>query len=213
MLMNKEKYISLIIVDDHPVVAEGLSSLLKDKEQLEVIGCFTSGAETRAFLKDNVVDVVLLDISLPDVHGAELCLEIKEKYPEICILAISNHNERSIITQMLQNGASGYILKNSSVMEIVRSIKDGINGKLSLSSEVQSILAKSGEPVQKIPRLTRREKEVLKLVAEGMTTVIIAEKLFISPLTVETHRRNLMQKFDVRNTAALIKSAIEQDLI
>lgn len=211
--MNKEKYISLIIVDDHPVVAEGLSSLLKDKEQLEVIGCFTSGAETRAFLKDNVVDVVLLDISLPDVHGAELCLEIKEKYPEICILAISNHNERSIITQMLQNGASGYILKNSSVMEIVRSIKDGINGKLSLSSEVQSILAKSGEPVQKIPRLTRREKEVLKLVAEGMTTVIIAEKLFISPLTVETHRRNLMQKFDVRNTAALIKSAIEQDLI
>ena len=210
--MNKNT-ISIIIVDDHPVVTEGLRALLQKKDNLEIAGCFTTGKETLDFLSSRTADVVLLDISLPDMNGADLCLKIKTVYPSTCVLAISNHSERSIITQMLQNGASGYLLKNASSEELIHSIIHAINGHPALSREVQSILAQNDAPIRQIPRLTRREKEVLKLVAEGMTTGDIAEKLFISPLTVETHRRNLMQKFEVNNTAALIKTAMEHKLI
>lgn len=205
--------ISIIIVDDHPVVTEGLRALLEKKGNLDIIGCFTTATETLQFLADRKADVVLLDISLPDANGADLCLKIKTLYPSTCILAISNHSERSIITQMLQNGASGYLLKNSSAEELTRSILSAIEGNLALSQEVQLILAQSDPSFRQAPRLTRREKEVLKLVAEGLTTGTIAEKLFISPLTVETHRRNLMQKFEVNNTAALVKIAMEQKLL
>jgi DNA-binding NarL/FixJ family response regulator len=205
--------ISIIIVDDHPVVTEGLRALLEKKSNLDIIGCFTTAAETLQFLADRKADVVLLDISLPDANGADVCLRIKTLYPSTCILAISNHNERSIIAQMLQNGASGYLLKNSSAEELTRSILSAIEGNLALSQEVQLILAQSDPSFRQAPRLTRREKEVLKWVAEGLTTGTIAEKLFISPLTVETHRRNLMQKFEVNNTAALVKIAMEQKLL
>lgn len=212
MKMN-ENIISVIIVDDHPVVIEGLRSLLQKNESLEIAGCFTTGKETLDFLTGHSADVILLDISLTDMNGADLCLKIKKRYPSTCVLAISNHNERSIITQMLQNGASGYLLKNSSSEELTRSIMDAIHGCLTLSNEVQSILAHGDMTFRQIPGLTRREKEILKMVAGGMTTSDIGEKLFISPLTVETHRRNLMQKFEVNNTASLIRIAMEQHLI
>lgn len=212
MHMN-ERAITVIIVDDHPVVMEGLRSLLEKNESLEIVNCFTSGSETLDWLKHQSADMVLLDISLPDINGADLCLKIKKMYPSTCVLAISNHNERSIIAQMLQNGASGYLLKNSSGEELIRSIMDAIQGHLTLSMEVQSILANGDLSFRQMPRLTRREKEILKMVAEGMTTADIGDKLFISPLTVETHRRNLMQKFEVSNTASLIRIAMEQKLI
>jgi DNA-binding NarL/FixJ family response regulator len=210
--MNKAR-ISVILIDDHPVVMEGLRSLLDKNQSLEIIGCFTSGKETLEFLTRRSVDIVLLDISLPDMSGTDLCLKIKANDPRTCVLAISNHSERSIITQMLQNGASGYLLKNSSSEELTRSIMGAIEGNLSLTDEVKSILARGESSYRMLPKLTRREKEVLRMVAEGMTTAAIAEKLFISPLTVETHRRNLMQKFEVNNTAALIKMAVEQKAI
>ncbi len=211
--MNKEAQISIIIVDDHPVVSEGLNSLLQEKEHMKVVGTFTTGEATLDFLKDHYPEVILLDISLPDVNGVDLCRDIKEKYPNVRVLAISNHSERSIIAQMLQSGASGYLLKNSSVEELTRSIVNAVEGNPSLSPAVQAILTQGQGTVYKRPRLTRREKEVLKWVAEGLTTDQIAEKLYISPLTVETHRRNLMHKFGVKNTAALIKTAAEQALL
>lgn len=211
--MQTNNTIKIIIVDDHPVVTEGLRYLLQKKNNLDIIGCFTTGRETLAFLKENTADVVLLDVSLPDMNGDILCLEIKNHYPSTCILVVSNHSERSIIIQMLQNGASGYLLKNSSSDELTRSILSAIEGDLALTDEVKSIIAKGELSFKSLPRLTRREQEVLKLVAGGMTTSEIAEKLFISPLTVETHRRNLMQKFEVNNSAALVKIAMEQKMI
>lgn len=212
MLMNKE-LISVVLVDDHPVVMEGLRALLEKNISLRILAGFTTGKETLDFLQKQEVDVVLLDISLPDMSGMDLCLKIKRMFPRICILAISNHDERSMISGMIQNGVSGYLLKNSSSEEISHSIQQAIEGHLVLSEEVQHILAKGEISKSCRPKLTRREKEVLKLVAEGMTNTQIAEKLFISPLTVETHRRNLNKKFDVSNTAALIKLAMEQKLI
>lgn len=210
--MNREK-VSLVLVDDHPVVLEGLRSLLEKNDSLEIAGSFTTGKDTLDFLSRQEVDVILLDISLPDISGTDLCRKIKEKDPRTCVLAISNHNERSIITQMLQNGASGYLLKNSSSEELTQSILGAIEGNLALTPEVKNILARGEASFKALPRLTRREKEVLKMVAEGLTTAAIADKLFISPLTVETHRRNLMQKFEVNNSAALIKVAAEQKLL
>lgn len=210
--MNKN-IISVILVDDHPIVMEGLSSLLLRNSHIIISGRFTTGKETLDFLSENNADVVLLDISLPDIDGTELCLKIKAQNPRISVLALSNHNDRSIITQMLQNGASGYLLKNSSSRELFDSIQNAINGKLVLNDEVKEIIARGTSACKKLPRLTKREKEVLKLVADGLTTPSIAEKLFISPLTVETHRRNLMQKFGVNNSASLTKSAIENKII
>lgn len=213
MYRNYE-HISILIVDDHPIVLQGLQSLLLDRKDMEVVGCFTTGQETIEFLKDNTADLILLDVNLPDIHGIELCLEIKRLHPHIKVLVLSNHSERSVVTQMLQNGAIGYIMKNVSSKELISAIQDAMQNKLVLNQEVQKILVQSSSyEFSEMPQLTRREKEILQRIAEGLTTAQIAEQLFISPLTVETHRRNLMQKLKVNNAPALIRLAIEHKLI
>ncbi len=212
--MQPPEKIKVIIVDDHPVVMEGLSSLLSGTESIEVAGCFTNGTDAIYFVERNETAVALLDITLPDINGIDLCLAIKKIDPSIKIIAISNHSERSIILQMLQNGAGGYVLKNTSREVLVNSIMNALDGQLVLSPEVQAILAQPGaSDVKQIPNLTKREKEILKLIAEGFITSQMAEKLYISPLTVETHRRNLMHKCEVNNAAALIGVAKDYGLI
>jgi DNA-binding NarL/FixJ family response regulator len=213
MLQNSE-LIQLAIVDDHPVVIEGLQRLLGSKDYLNVAGTFTSGSEFLGFLKTNKTDIVLLDISLPDSNGMELCKEIKKRSPATCVLVLSNHSERSIIMQMLQNGASGYLLKNASADELLNCINEALNGQITFSTEIKQIIARpSAHELKEVPQLTRREKEILHLISDGMTTPQIAEKLSLSQLTIETHRRNLLQKFDVNNVAALIKVAVQQGLV
>lgn len=213
MLHNKEQ-IQLAIVDDHPVVIEGLQRLLGSKEYIHVAGTFTSGTAFLDYLKNGQADIVLLDISLPDSNGMELCKEIKKRSPGTCVLALSNHSERSIIMQMLQNGASGYLLKNASADELLNCINEALNGQISFSAEIRQIIARpSAHELKEVPQLTRREKEILNLISDGMTTPLIAEKLNLSQLTIETHRRNLLQKFEVNNVAALIKVAVQQGLV
>ncbi|MBO9633737.1 MAG: response regulator transcription factor [Chitinophagaceae bacterium] len=213
MLENNE-LIQLAIVDDHPVVIEGLQRLLGSKDYLNVAGTFTSGADFLVFMKDNRTDIVLLDISLPDTNGMELCKEIKKRSPGTCVLVLSNHSERSIIMQMLQNGASGYLLKNASADELLNCIHEALAGQITFSNEIKQIIARpSAHELKEVPQLTRREKEILHLISDGMTTPQIAGKLNLSQLTIETHRRNLLQKFDVNNVAALIKVAVQQNLI
>ena len=213
MLQNSE-LIQLAIVDDHPVVIEGLQRLLGSKDYLNVAGTFTSGNEFLLYLKTNKTDIVLLDISLPDSNGMELCKEIKKHSPGTCVLALSNHSERSIIMQMLQNGASGYLLKNASADELLNCINEALDGQITFSNEIKQIIARpSAHELKEVPQLTRREKEILALISDGMTTPQIAEKLSLSQLTIETHRRNLLQKFEVNNVAALIKVAVQQGLV
>lgn len=205
---------SIALVDDHPVVIEGLCKLLDNKEHLRVAGSFTTGDSFRQFIRGNKVDVVLLDISLPDVSGMDLCKDIKLLYPATCVLILSNHSERSIILQALQHGASGYLLKNASSAELIACIQEALSGQITFSREVKEIIARpSATELKGIPALTKREKEILHLISEGITTAGIAEQLSLSPLTVETHRRNLLQKFDVKNVAALIKIAVQQGLV
>jgi len=210
--MNRK--ISLAIVDDHPIVVQGLQMILTNNSDINVTGCFTSGSDFIEFLKNNEVDIVLLDIMLPDSNGMDLCKEIKSVSPNTCVLALSNHSERSIVMQMLQNGASGYLLKNVSVQELTNCIYEALNGEVAFSKAVKEILARpSANDLKGIPQLTKREKEVLQLIAEGKTTALMAKHLFVSPLTIETHRRNLLQKFEVKNVASLIKIAADHGLL
>lgn len=213
MSIHKQN-ISLLIVDDHPVVLEGMKALLLDSDLVEVRGCCGSGSETLTFLQEQIVDVVLLDINLPDVSGIDVCKQIKQLCPNTHVIAISNYNERSMVTKMLQNGATGYVLKNASAEEIINAIKTVVNKKIYFSEEVQQSLFEGAlaDPLD-LPKLTRREQEVLRCIAEGKTTLEIGEQLFISPHTVETHRKNLMQKFNVSNAAALIRMASQYQLI
>ena len=211
---DMNKTIKLAVVDDHPILIQGIVSLLNNLENMEVAGSFQSGAELIAFLSSNRLDIILLDIMLPDINGIELCAQIKKISPESAVIAISNHTERSIIMQILQNGASGYILKNASVEELQACIETALKGDIAFSKEVIEIIAKpSVNDLKGRPRFTKREKQILQLIAQGKTTPIIAEELFLSPLTVETHRRNMMQKLDVKNSIELINIANEQLLI
>lgn len=215
MLADKPN-IHLAVVDDHPIVIEGLQKILPKAFSISEIKEFVTGLSFIHFLKENLlpIDVVLLDITLPDKNGIELCKEIKTLSPTTRVLAFSNHNERSIILEMLQSGASGYLLKNVSANELITCIKEALNNEITFSQEIKAILARTDVGALKpSPSLTRREKEILKMVAEGKTSIEIAKELFVSRLTVETHRRNLMQKFDAKNVAALMKLALELKLV
>jgi DNA-binding NarL/FixJ family response regulator len=211
MLMDK---LLTVIVDDHPIVIEGLKQLLQHDPNIQVIAEFGHGESICSYIKSNRVDLILLDITLPDVNGMDLCKMIKNESSSTIILIVSNHTERSIIMQTIQNGASGYLLKNSSIDELRDCIAEAIKGNICFSKEVAEIISRpSKNQLQERPRLTRREKEILALIAEGKTSQNIALELFLSPLTVDTHRKNLIQKFEVKNVAELVMAATQLCLL
>ena len=203
--------ISVVIIEDHSIFIEGLCTVLQNVEGIVIAGTFMNGESALQFIRSHPVDVVFLDISLPEMSGIEVCRSIKSVNKSVKVIALTNHTEKSVITEMLQNGANGYLLKNTSKQDLINAIFQVLNDQLSMNGEVQSILFSQSAPPADIPRLTKREQEILKLVSEGATTTAIANQLFISPQTVETHRKNLMQKFKVNNSAALIRKAIENN--
>lgn len=208
--MNK-KTLNIIIIDDHPVVQQGFSYMLQDIPDINLVGKFGDADSGLEFIARESVDIVLLDINLPGKNGVDACAEIRRIDPNCKVIAISNINEHSIIQRMLQAGAAGYLLKNASSEEVLDAIQSVVEGGIGLSKSVQDIMASiiSGD----LPVVTRREKEILSLLAKGLSSVEIGEKVFISPLTVESHRKNLLQKFKVTNVAALIHRAMEMKYI
>jgi DNA-binding NarL/FixJ family response regulator len=214
-MSTDKKKITIAIVDDHPIVLEGLQKVLMQAYDYVSTICFNTGNEFLNYIRNGSgTDIVLIDITLPDINGIDLCREVKMLSADTCVLAFSNHNERSTIMRMLQNGASGYLLKNSSAGEVVSCINEALDGQIALSREVREIMAKpSARDWQILPALTKREKEILKLVADGKTSAVIAGQLHVSVLTVETHRRNLMQKFNVKSMTAAVKVAMENNLL
>ncbi|MFS4429261.1 response regulator transcription factor [Chryseobacterium sp. GVT01B] len=210
--MENEK-INIIIVDDHPIVIEGLKMMLNSQPFFNIAGSFTSGAETISFIQSEMVDIILLDITLPDANGTELCKEIKKISPNTSVIMFSNRSERSIIMQSIQNGASGYLLKNTSIDELVICIKGALSGDIVFCNETKQIISRPSQHDLPMPRLTKREKQILQMVAQGKTSNVIAEELFLSPLTVDTHRKNLLQKFHAKNSTELINLAVQQQLI
>lgn len=203
--------IKIFIADDHYMVVEGIRSMLLQEKNIEWMGHAMTAASCMAFLYRQQPDVLLLDINMPDKSGIDLCKEIKAKYPDILIIGLSSFNQQSYIQKMMQNGASGYVLKNASREEIVNAIESVMNGDIFFSNEASVTMRENKDAL--IPVITRREKEVLQLIAEGLINKEIAEKLFISTTTVDTHRNSLLSKFDVKNTANLIKLAAQFNLI
>jgi hypothetical protein len=210
--MYKTNRLNLAIVDDHPMILEGLKSLLQQDNQFQIFS-FTKGSAILDFIQENKVDVVLLDIVLNDGSGLDFCKSIKQKLPKTIVIGVSNQAERSIIFRFLENGGNGYILKNANPKEITDCIDKAINGDLALSKEVQEIMLRSSSNHFELPRLTKREQQILSAIADGHTSIEIGEKLFISVITVETHRRNLLQKFKAKNMIELVKIAAENKLI
>ncbi|MBL0068341.1 MAG: response regulator transcription factor [Chitinophagaceae bacterium] len=192
------------------MVIEGIRSLLQNEKGIEWLGHATNAASCMSFLHNQVPDIILMDISMPDKSGIDLCKEVKEKYPSVFIIGLSTFNQQSFIQKMMENGASGYVLKNATQEEIMEAIATVAKGKTYLSDGVSQVLKKQDDTGVV---LTRREKEVLELVAEGMTNIEIGAKLFISPSTVDTHRNNLLTKFEAKNTASLIRLAAQKHFI
>ncbi|MGZ8538538.1 MAG: response regulator [Flavisolibacter sp.] len=204
--------IRVFIVDDHPLVQEGMRSLLRDEKEIEVCGYAMTGQSCLGYFISNTADVILMDIELPDINGIELCKEIKTKYPGVMVLGLSTFNQGSYVTKMMENGASGYVVKNADKYELLEAIREVNKGKTYLSFEAGLALRKSSSSPQ-VPLITRREKEILKLIAEGFTNPEIAAKIFVSSSTVDSHRKNLLAKLNVKNTASLVKFAMENGLI
>ena len=208
--------INTLIVDDHQVVIDGIKSMLEDDAEISVVDVATSGEQALKVLANQEIDVAIIDVNMPEMDGIELCKAIRKKYQSTHVLALTTFNEASIISGMMKSGASGYLLKNTSKIELIEAVKMVNNGQKYLAKEVQDKLISSSigqKSTSYIPKLTRREKEVLILITEEFTTNEIAEKLFVSKATIETHRLHLLSKLDVRNTAGLVKVAINKGLI
>ncbi|MCU0396981.1 MAG: response regulator transcription factor [Cyclobacteriaceae bacterium] len=202
--------IKVFIVDDHPMVIEGMRSMLQQLQDVEVCGFAMNAASCVGYFVNNTADVVLLDINLPDQSGIDVCKALLKRRPAVKIIALTNFDQLTYLQSMKDAGAKGYLLKNSSLDEIEKAIlevsagKEYWLGKESLSKRLSD---------QNKMMLTRREIEVLKLIAEGLTNHEIADKLFVSDSTVDSHRKNLISKLNVKNTAALVRTAIENKII
>ena len=209
--------IKVVATDDNLLVLKGLEVMLKSYKDICIVSCCLNGEETMAKMLIYNPDVLLLDINLPDISGIELCKTLHKKYPELYIIALTNFNETSFVRNMIKSGANGYLLKNTNKEELQLAIETVYNGKQYLQKSIQKLLLNEsiGVSISKtfIPKLTRREDEVLNLIAKEHTTNEIADKLFVSVKTIESHRMHLIQKLEVRNTAGLMCTAIEKGLI
>ena len=208
--------IKLVIADDHPIVIDGIETILQGNDEIEIVGTVSNGAELIAFLDKNPVDVVLLDINMPKLNGIDSTKKISINYPDVNILGFSQYDERRFVKRMLRYGAKGYLLKNSSVKIIVEGIKTVAKGERYLSKELEKSLS-VGRPKYNssvlFPTLTPREVEIVGLIADGLYTTDIAKKLQLSQNTIETHRSNILRKTGVKNSFELIKWAVENDIV
>jgi DNA-binding NarL/FixJ family response regulator len=204
--------ISVLIIDDHQMIIDGIGTQLEGEKDIRWLGGVRHPDDLLRWLEKQQPDVLLMDINLPQVNGLDLCRQVKEKYPAINIVGLSTSNQASIIRKMMENGASGYLLKDASRHEVLAALQTAAKGKEYISHSVSEVL-KNKMPDTRLPVLTRREKEVLELIAEGLTNAEIATKLFLTVTTVDSHRKNMLTKFSARNTAALVKLAVMNNLI
>lgn len=221
-MMNEK--VSILLVDDHPMIRHGIKALLNDVENLNVNGEASNGQEAIEQFKSGNYDLIIMDIKMPVMDGIEATKELKKIDNAVNILALSMYDEHRFITRMLQAGAKGYILKNTGKEELVSAIAKIIAGENYFSPEVSNIMmSRFMNDKTESPRgsstanlnvtLTKRETEIIRMIANEMTNSEIAAELNISPRTVDTHRRNLLQKLDVKNTAGLVRYALQNDII
>ena len=214
--------IRVFLVDDHHLVRSGLCLLLAAQPDLQIVGEASNGLELLAHLATTPTDVVLLDVNMPGMDGPETTRQLREQHPLVRVLALSMLDQERYIFQMLDAGALGYVLKSAGTEEIVTGIRTVAlggqflctNAGLAALHKLREGVYEPAEDASPVPgTLSRRELEVLQLIADGSTTNEIAEKLFLSRRTIETHRQNIMDKMQVKNTAALIRVAMGKGLV
>ena len=210
------KRIKILIADDHQLVIDGIKSLVKNIPEIEVVAEANNGKEIFDLASLSHIDVALMDINMPVLNGIDSTKQLKRLHPQIKVLALSMHDDKTMIESMLNAGALGYIMKNANKDELILAIKKTAAGQKYFSSEValtlmgkQSTEIISEKNKKEVDTLTKREIEIMKLVALGFSSIEIGKKLFISPRTVETHRTNLFEKLQVKNVAMLIRYAMK----
>ncbi len=212
----------VMLVDDHLIVRDGIKALLREDSSIDIIGEANSGEDFFSLLESRVPDVVLLDISLPDISGIEISNKLSEEYPQVKKLMLSMYTSEDFIFNALQAGANGYLPKNTTRGELLQAIAEVKEGREYFSKSISDIILKSyvknaksrsDDSENKLDTLTRREHELLVMVVEGMSNPCIAEKLSISIRTVETHKTSILRKLDLNSTVDLVKFAIKHNII
>lgn len=202
--------ITIHITDDHKILVEGLKLLISESKDIQISGVSYNLEQCRKALTQENPDVLLLDLNLPDGSGIDFCNEIRRKYPLLKILILTTHNEYSVAKQTLENGASGYILKNALSEEVIAGIETVMQGEVFLCDEIDVLMKRKKE--QQI-WLTNREKELLRLIVDGYTNQEMADKMFLSIETIKTYRKNLILKLGAKNSVLMAKMAIENQWV
>ena len=218
-MKNKTK---IVIADDHQIFIEGIKSLIKDSDQVALVGEATDGETLMQVLRSKTPDVVLMDVSMPRMNGIEATKKIRSQYPEMKILGLTMYDDAISISEMMKAGASGYLLKTTGKSELINAITRVQQGEKYLSNEVSMKLIErmfDGNIQEEYSRtarkadITKRELDIIRLIAQEMTNAEIAKKLNNSPMTIITHRKNLLRKLGVKNTAGLVKYAVQNGLL
>ena len=210
--------IKILLVDDHKIIRDGLCSLVNSSEDIDIIGEADTGRAALERLRESQPDVVVTDVNMPDLNGVEATRQILKRYPEIKVLALSMYSDEKFVSSILEAGASGYLLKDCAADELFEAIRVVYEGGVYLSKDITNVVVRDyvGKiqqfEVSSAPELTARESEILQLLAEGKPTREIAEMLFVSAKTVETHRSNIMKKLDLYTIPELTKYAIRRGL-
>ena len=209
--------IRILLVDDHQLLRAGIRNLIAPCADMQVAGEAANGAEALEWLGKHAADVILLDVSMPVMDGVEACARIHALYPNVLILALTMLDQGSFVQLMLRNGANGYVLKDASAEELLHAVRTVASTGRFLDERTVSLLighvAGQGGPARPfLPALTRREREVLRLIAGGFSDQEIAQQLFVSPATIESHRKNLRSKLGARNSAEIVRIAMERGL-
>jgi two-component system, NarL family, nitrate/nitrite response regulator NarL len=221
--MTTMKKIRIILVDDHPLVLEGINSRLQNEDSIEVVGLASNGKEALKIARETEVDVVLMDVNMPVMGGLEATQNFVNEFPDIRVLILSMHDEQEYIIKLMQSGAKGYVLKDVSSDELIKAIETVYAGSSFFSAGASQSLFNGDSQIDYTHEeaaqdnlntgLSQREETVLKLIAEGQSNKDIARNLDISVRTVETHRQNIKNKLGVHTSAGLIRYAIENKMI
>lgn len=210
---NEVKKMRIFLTDDHAMLLGGLIKILSVESDFEIVGTAGTVKDTLDAFTQKNVDLLITDYNLPDDDGLALVRRVKSKYPHVKIIVLSMHDEAHLIKEILKEGIDGYILKKDSHEELVNAVRAIKNGKVYLSSDVNSMLMQGLHSNEDQKLLTDREREILKLIAKEFTNKEMAEELFISERTVETHRKNIFRKTGTNNLVGLIKFAYANNLI